>query len=47
MYKILEDVPRSTPGYLKLLDPIRAKMKLAVKEFINRIYAGIVCIRAV
>ena len=29
VYKILEDVPRSTPRYLKVLDPIRAKTLVA------------------
>ena len=41
----LEDVPRSTPGYWKVLDPIRAIMKLAIMKINNKIIASMVCIQ--
>jgi len=44
-YIRLEDVPRSTPGYWKVLDPIRAKMKLAIMKLNNKIIASMVCIQ--
>ena len=45
----LEDVPRSTPGYLKVLIPMRvimklALMKLALMKIINKNIASMGCI---
>ena len=45
IYQLLEDVPRSTPGYWKVLDTIRAKMKLAIMKLNNKIIVSIVCIQ--
>ena len=44
-YIKLEDVPRSTPGYWKVLDTIRAKMKLAIMKLNNKIIESMVCIQ--
>ena len=41
----LEDVPRSTPEHLKVLDLIRAKMKLAIMKLNKKVIASTVCIQ--